>query len=724
MSRSCRTPCLCLFILLPILPEVVRAQAQDSVQAPPAKVEVVASPQDYDSRRDDTTTKIVVTQEEIRRHGDTTLADVLKRQPGISVVGGATGRGGEIRMRGLGSGYTRILLNGESVADGFSIDTLTPDLVERIEIQRAVTADISAQAVAGTINIVLKRRINNNQRELKLRAEYSSVFFSPSATWQVSSKGERTSYALGAELRQGSFDQRTDRQEQGFNAAGEAVFARAGVRDGWGRFRLLTLTPRVNVKLDNGDTLVWQSQVQLQRARLRNDTAWSSDFGTPAVHAFDAERARDTAASLRTDLSWTRAMEQGKRLETKLGITASRERTHRTDLGSDLAARPLLDMVTDKADDDVGVSWTGKFSIPYENGHQFSSGWDGAILATEAAQDLLLVTPADGGARHDILRYHDTFSRLALYAQDEWQWTQALSVYFGIRAEALHTRGRGRDIPAFRNTGQVISPIFQGKWTLPNRKSDQVRMALTRTYRDVPTTSLVPRLWYAVNNTQVTPDRTGNPLLKRELAWGLDAAYEHAGSKGEQLNFSTYIRRLQDVIHDQTRLVDGRWLAMPVNDGSAFMRGIEFDARFPLSLLVNSGKDVMLRVNATRNWSSVRNVPGPHNRLAGQTPVTANVGLDYTHSARLSGGASFTYRGGGEQRISITNSRYNTVKRDLDLYLLWKVRPRMQLRLTGANLLAEPATDIVRYQDAQGSLRATSVFQFSSVVRVALEMQL
>lgn len=724
MRTSRSAHCLCVIVLLPALPAVVRAQVQDGSQPPPAKVEVVASTQGYDPRRDDTTTKIVVTQEDIRRYGDSSLADVLKRQPGISVVGGATGRGGEIRMRGLGNGYTRILINGEPVADGFAIDSIAPDLVERIEIQRAVTADISAQALAGTINIILKRRINNSQRELKLRTEYSSVFFSPSATWQVSSKGARVSYALGAQLRQGSFEQRTDRREEGFNATGEAVFSRPGVRDGTGRFRLLSLTPRVNVKLDNGDTLVWQTQVQLQRSRLRNNTEWGSDFGAPAVNAREAERARDTEASLRTDVNWSHAMEQGKRLETKLGISASRTRSHRTDLGSGLAGRAMLDMATDQVDADLGASWTGKFSVPYENGHQFSAGWDGAVLASEADQDLLLVSSGDGGTRYEVLRYHDTFARLALYAQDEWQWTKALSVYFGIRAEALQTRGRGRHIAAFRNTGQVISPTFQGRWKLPNSQSDQLRLALTRTYRNVPAASLVPRLWYAVNNSQVTPDRTGNPLLKRELGWGLDAAFEHAGSQGEQLNFSAYLRRLQDVIHDETRLLEGRWLAMPVNDGSAWMRGIEFDARFPLSLFANSGKSVMVRVNATRNWSSVSNVPGPHNRLAGQTPFTANAGIDTTYSARLSAGTSFTYRGGGEQRISSTNSRYNTVKRDLDLYVLWQLRPGMQLRLTGANLLAAPATDSVRYQDAQGSLRATLVFEFSRVVRMALEMQL
>ena len=70
------------------------------------KIEVQSSQDSYDARREDTATKIVVTEQEIAKYGDTQLADVLKRQPGITVTGG------DIRMRGLGSGYTQILLNG------------------------------------------------------------------------------------------------------------------------------------------------------------------------------------------------------------------------------------------------------------------------------------------------------------------------------------------------------------------------------------------------------------------------------------------------------------------------------------------------------------------------------------------------------------------------------------------------------------------------------------
>jgi outer membrane receptor for ferrienterochelin and colicins len=90
---------------------------------------------DYDPRRDDTASKTVLNAEEIRKYGDDNIYDVLKRAPGVTVTGKT------LRMRGLGAGYTQILVNGDRPPPGFNLDTLTPDQIERIEIIRAASAE-------------------------------------------------------------------------------------------------------------------------------------------------------------------------------------------------------------------------------------------------------------------------------------------------------------------------------------------------------------------------------------------------------------------------------------------------------------------------------------------------------------------------------------------------------------------------------------------------------
>jgi iron complex outermembrane receptor protein len=111
---------------------------------PLESIEITGVKSDADQRRESTAAKIVIGREEIERFGDSTLDEVLKRLPGVSIVGRAR-RGGSIVLRGLGHGYTQILINGERVPPGFSIDQLVPDQVERIEIYRAPTAETGAR---------------------------------------------------------------------------------------------------------------------------------------------------------------------------------------------------------------------------------------------------------------------------------------------------------------------------------------------------------------------------------------------------------------------------------------------------------------------------------------------------------------------------------------------------------------------------------------------------
>ena len=169
---------LSAFVLAASLAGSGHAQDAASPGADLARVEIRGA--GYDPRRDDTAARIVVGREEIARYGDTSVADTLKRIPGVTVTTGA-GRSTEVRMRGLGEGYTQILVNGERTPAGFALDTLAPDMIERIEVLRVASAEFSSESVAGTINIVLRKRAGKRQREAKLGYLLSSDFRGPPA---------------------------------------------------------------------------------------------------------------------------------------------------------------------------------------------------------------------------------------------------------------------------------------------------------------------------------------------------------------------------------------------------------------------------------------------------------------------------------------------------------------------------------------------------------------
>ena len=178
-----------------LLGSALQAVAQTAAPAPAAsgasapaaaqlkRVEITATrPGDTQERRESTAAKIVIGRDEIERYGDSNLGDVLKRLPGVTIQG-RPGRGGNIRLRGLGSGYTQILLDGQRIPPGFALDSLTPEQVERIEILRAPTAETGARAIAGTINIITREGFNKHINDLRLIAGIENGRLQPSAVW-------------------------------------------------------------------------------------------------------------------------------------------------------------------------------------------------------------------------------------------------------------------------------------------------------------------------------------------------------------------------------------------------------------------------------------------------------------------------------------------------------------------------------------------------------------
>ncbi len=103
-------------------------------------------------------------QEFFARFQPLSVGDALKRVPGVS-FSSDVGEFDEARLRGLGAGFTQILINGRPIAsaggeDGIErvsfVDRIPAELVERIEIIRSPSADVSSEGVGGTINIILR----------------------------------------------------------------------------------------------------------------------------------------------------------------------------------------------------------------------------------------------------------------------------------------------------------------------------------------------------------------------------------------------------------------------------------------------------------------------------------------------------------------------------------------------------------------------------------------
>jgi outer membrane receptor protein involved in Fe transport len=725
---------------LSLAPAVAPAHAQQSAvgkddgAAKDNKVQQVAvhgALDAYDPRRDDTAARIVVNRDEIVKYGDTNVLDVLKRVPGVTVSGNG-GRGSEVRMGGLGGGYTQVLINGEKAPPGFTLDSLAPDLIERIEVLRAASAEFSTQSIAGTINIVLKKTVRAGQRELKLGYAHASDFKGPNANLQLDDKAGRLAWSVTANVRREHFSRTVHNVEEHVDPAGIQDGLRSGQLPESGHITLFNLSPRLIWKLENGDTLTSQTFVNINHFQNEVHTLVDTALGPPPAYPDLDQTMSNDQKLLREEVNWTHKYASGARLDAKLSATAgaASNAMYRTGAeasankpGAGLGANALHELV--QSNNNVrGMNTMGKITSASWEGHALAFGWDGGYqISHDARRDRDYYLPdvsLPGGGEF----YTANVARLAVYSQDEWNVTPRWSVYLGARWEGIQTRVDGNTFAAVRKRSTVFSPLFQTLYKLPNTKGDQLRLALTRTYRAPVVQSLIPHRFSSANNNQTDPDSIGNPNLKPELALGLNAGWEHYWGEGALVSVSGSARDIDNNTRKQTVFDGNRWVSLPVNTGHARARGLELEAKFPLKAVIDTATSLDLRGNLSRNWSSVDAIPGPNNRLLDQTPLSATLGADYKRGA-FSAGGSFVFKNGGEVRLSANQVSYESVRRDLDLYVLWKFNPKTQLRLAASNLLGQDYINESSYTlEGSGTQRSRTIYPGSPTLRATLEMKL
>lgn len=666
------------------------------------------------ARRDDSASRIVVNRNDILKFGDPSLLDVMKRLPGVTVSESS------VRLRGL-AGYTQILIDGDRQPASFSLDTLSPDSIERIEILRAATAEFSTQAIAGTINIVLRKAVTKAARELKLGGGVGPNVRAGDASVSWSDKSDKRSYNFGARLSRNDNVAEARSTEEERNAAQEVTGFREirgynrNVSDG------VNLNGRVNWSHDGGDRLTWQGFANGGRHRGEGRIATATLAGESYPYPSETVRSAGTNWNVRNDLEWLHNFSDTAKLETKGGLYTSRRQLDFDRLAYD-EAELALDRMYGTDAQERGGSWTGKYSLTVGAAHSLSLGWDSVYSRLEQ-REVQRDVEVSGQVPVNFDNGYDAVTRrLAVYLQDEWKITPQWSVYLGVRNERIDIRTDFRGTSAASGS-RVLSPLVQTLWKLPGDRRDQVRLAITRTYKAPDLSRLVPTRFYTSYNTPVTPDTTGNPSLKPELASGLDLTYERYWSNGAMISVGASSRDITDLIREEIRLQDGRWILTPENLGRASVKTLDLEAKFPLKSLLPTAPAIEARFNASWNWSNVSGVPGPDNRLDRQPPWSANIGADYRGGGAWSSGANLSLAAGGPIRISTTRSVRSSAKRDLEAYAVYRMIPSRQIRFALRNVLKTGTESVTGYSDQNGSFERRRVLQGYLSWRIQVEQK-
>lgn len=686
-----------------------------------ATVEVKGMGSDYDPRRDDTASKTVINADEIRKFGDDNIYDVLKRAPGITVTGKT------LRMRGLGDGYTQILVNGDQPPPGFSLDNLSPNQIERIEIVHAASAEFSMQAIAGSVNIVLKKITAKAQRDLRLSYSRSSVSESYNLGGTFADKVGSLSWFLDPFLFSGTNSNLSTGIASLILPSQTVMQLRSSRSEGHGSYRGGGLFPRLSYKLENGDELNFSGAVQTSYNGWDNRTHYNNQIGTFSNPDYVDLNSRgpNRLSMQQGELGWIAKIAGGK-LDFK--VSAERSRTSNQEFSESLTAGNSQRLLRDWDTSERGrrISLSSKYTRSLFDDHALSAGLESSVQNSEQFRDRRDQLNQNAPARL-VETFAPKVTHLAGYTQDEWSINKHFSVYLGARWEGIRTDSEadsgptGRFLTSSRN--HVLSPVAQTLYKFPDGSGRQLRMALTRTYKAPTVEQLTTRRYEAPVNTRFAPDSSGNPDLRPELAKGIDLIYEHFLQDDAMFSVSVSRRAISNTIRTLLTVEnDGRWVYYPLNDGDALVRSLQLEGKAPGKRLATALERFDFRASISRNWSTVASVPGPSNRLDGQIPMSATAGIDYRAGA-LTSGTNFSWQKGGWVRVSEAQSYYQLNRRELDAYILYRFSPHYQLRVSAKNLLEQDNGTLRIYQDAQGSSRETSFNRGFIQVAANIEMK-
>lgn len=210
----------------------------------------------------------VISREEIERQPVASLADLLKKVPGVTGGLSANGDGSKIKLRGLPDNYTLILIDGKR--QGSSRDTsyrpdlgrqdlnwLTPDMIERIEVVRGPMSSLyGSDAMGGVINIITRKIPNHWGGNVSLNYTQPTTSSDRGMTTQMGAMlAGPLADNLGLRLTAGRTERKADKNYKTYSVRGQPdssyVSGTTGHRDdNFGALLNLKLNPDHNFSVE------------------------------------------------------------------------------------------------------------------------------------------------------------------------------------------------------------------------------------------------------------------------------------------------------------------------------------------------------------------------------------------------------------------------------------------------------------------------------------------
>src|SRR6185437_3866030 len=122
--------------------------------------------------------------EDIGKFPDNNIAEAFNRVPGIVIMRDITGQGVNIAIRGLGTDFTKVLLNGAPIAvastgttdaqstnNEVDLHMFPPELFNSLAVEKTSSADMLEGGAAGTVNMRTVRPFDSPGQHIAFGAQ-------------------------------------------------------------------------------------------------------------------------------------------------------------------------------------------------------------------------------------------------------------------------------------------------------------------------------------------------------------------------------------------------------------------------------------------------------------------------------------------------------------------------------------------------------------------------
>ena len=528
--------------------------------------------------------KTIVTREEMLQFGDQSVNDALRRAAGFQMPTpgqGPRGSSGSGSMRFRGGGAPVFLINGEAVQGGprggmSIVDSITPEMIERIEITKQPSVAQASVASSAVINIILKEPLDDARISGNVKLGYG-------ITQSNQKEEQRKNISVQADGRDGAWiysvsanqmwnDSKSSTEIENINGTRQQIRTTNRTNT--------MFSPRVEYQIDDQQKLV--SEIFYRK----NESDGSSSN----------QVQNDKNDSIRLNTRYERK-DKGDSDKVRLSIEKQNE--------TESTRSNQYSSYIDETVNEYGLAYDGVRKFDESKQVKFGLDARANALASNIADTL------------DEQRY-------ALYLEGSWKFSKRQTFTVGARQEWLERSG------LVEYSDQNLSPVLAHRLDFNDQWSLQTNVS--RAFKSPNSNNLMPTVSIStdadagsINN----PDRGGNPNLRPEKITALETTLGYNTTAGG-VNITAFHRDIDDYIEKVIRQEGTRFVERPYNQDQATTYGVEISGRYALKQTEN-GHSFMLNGQLSTVRAKIEDTD--HNtRLASDVaPYTASTGVSYNY---------------------------------------------------------------------------------------------